>query len=304
MRSFLYCLLTAAIAACGTAKKNTMPEQKTAFDFEAHRGGRGLMPENTIPAMLNAVKIPEVVTLEMDAHITKDGQVIISHDPYFNPLITTTPDGKYLSAKEAQNILLYKMDYSEIRKYDVGMKPHPDFSRQQKLAVAKPLLSALIDSVEQLAKANNRLMLYNIEIKSKKETDNINHPEPAVFAEKLIAVLKEKNILDRSVIQSFDPRAIQFVHAHYPSIQTSFLVDKNGGDKVDEQLANIGFVPTIYSPVYTIVTKQLIDACHAKKMKVIPWTVNNAEEIQRLVNLGIDGIISDYPDLFIRIKTK
>ena len=304
MRLFLYCLLAAGVVACSTAKKNDSAQQKTSFDFEAHRGGRGLMPENTIPAMLHSIGIPEVVTLEMDAHITKDGQVIVSHDPYFNAAFTTTPDGKYLSAKEAQGILLYKMDYAEIRKYDVGMKPHPDFPKQQKLAVAKPLLSALIDSVEQFAKANHRVMQYNIEIKSKKQTDNINHPEPAVFAEKLIAVLKEKNILDRCVIQSFDARAVQVVHERYPSIKTSFLVDKNGGDKVAEQLTQLGFVPSIYSPVYTIVTKELVDACHAKNMKVVPWTVNSAEEIQRMADLGVDGVISDYPDLFKGIKTK
>jgi glycerophosphoryl diester phosphodiesterase len=304
MRILLYSLLTVTVVGCGTAKKNATVSKTAAFDFEAHRGGRGLMPENTIPAMLNAIRIPEVVTLEMDVHISKDGQVLVSHDPYFNAAITTTPDGKYLSAKEGQAILLYKMNYADIKKYDVGMKPHPDFPRQQKLAVSKPLLSVLIDSVEQFAAANHRVMLYNIEIKSKKEGDNINHPEPGVFAEKLIAVLKEKRILDRCVIQSFDPRAIQVVHQQYPSVQTSFLVDKNGADKLDEQLKKLDFLPTIYSPVYTAVTQELVDACHAKKIKIIPWTVNSAEEIQRLAGLGVDGLISDYPDLFKGIKTK
>lgn len=303
MKMFKFCLLLLGIAACGTAKKNSHVAA-ARFDFEAHRGGRGLMPENTIPAMLNAIRIPEVVTLEMDVHITKDGQVVVSHDPYFNAAITTTPDGKYLTTKEAQAILLYKMDYAEIRKYDVGMKPHADFPKQQKLPVSKPLLSILIDSVEQFAKANHRLMMYNIEIKSKKEADNINHPEPAVFAEKLIAVLKDKHVLDRSVIQSFDPRSVQVVHERYPSVQTSFLVDKNGGDKLEEQLAKLGFVPAIYSPNYAVVTKQLVDACHAKQMKVIPWTVNTTEEMQRMIDLGVDGVISDYPDLFKDVKTK
>ncbi len=273
------------------------------FDFEAHRGGRGLMPENTIVAMRNAVNIKEVQTLEMDVHITKDGQVVVSHDPYFNPLITTTPEGKYLSAQEAQKTILYQLNYADIKKYDVGMKPHPDFPRQQKTAAYKPLLVDLVDAAEAEASSKQRTIHYNIEIKSKKATDNINHPEPELFVEKLVTVLKQKKILDRCVIQSFDPRPLQVLHKNYPGIKTSFLIDRDGADKVAEQISKLGFTPDIYSPTYSTVTQQVIDACHANKMKIVPWTVNTKDEIQKLVDMGVDGIISDYPDLFSQIRS-
>jgi glycerophosphoryl diester phosphodiesterase len=296
-------LVLCVLFSCAVQKnKSTTPMQ--AFDFEAHRGGRGLMPENTIAAMRNAVGIEKVQTLEMDVVITKDGQVLVSHDPYFNANITTTPEGKYLTAAEGQKLVLYKLNYDEIKKYDVGMKPHPDFARQQKIAAQKPLLVDLIDAAETAAKEKNRTIHYNIEIKSKKTTDNTHHPEPEIFVEKLVAVLKQKNILERCVVQSFDMRPLQVLHKNYPAIKTSFLVDKDGGDQVEEQIAKLGFTPTVYSPVYTIVTQAVIDACHKNKMQIVPWTVNTKEEIQKLVDMNVDGLISDYPDLFSEIKLK
>jgi glycerophosphoryl diester phosphodiesterase len=303
MKKVLYLFIACVIVACASVKKNSMVTA-TAFDFEAHRGGRGLMPENTIAAMLNAISMKDVMTLEMDVHITKDGLVVVSHDPYFNHLITTTPEGKYLTAQEAQKTILYQLTYADIKKYDVGKKPHPDFPRQQKIAVYKPLLTELVDAAETEAKAKERTIHYNIEIKSKKATDNINHPEPELFVEKLVAVLKQKNILDRCVIQSFDPRPLQVLHKNYPKIKTSFLVDKEGGDKVLEQLGKLGFTPDIYSPTFSTVSQQVIDVCHTAKMKIVPWTVNTKEEIQKLVDMGVDGIISDYPDLFSQVKLK
>lgn len=296
-------MLLIACCACGGSRQATR-SSSAIFDFEAHRGGRGLMPENTIPAMRNAVDMPKVRTLEMDVHITKDGKVVVSHDPYFNANITTTPDGKFITAQEGQKLILYQMNYDDIRKYDVGMKPYPDFARQKKIPAGKPLLSDLVDAAEGEAKAKGRSIYYNIEIKSKKTTDNTHHPVPEVFVEKLLAVLTQKNILGRTVIQSFDVRPLQVLHEKYPSVKTSFLVDKDGGSKVNEQLEKLGFTPTVYSPVYTVVNKEVVDACHRQNMLIVPWTVNTKEEIQRLVDLGIDGVISDYPDLFENIVVK
>src|SRR4051794_38688391 len=101
------------------------------LDLQAHRGGRGLMPENTIPAMENAIDLG-VTTLEMDVVISKDNKVVVSHDPYFNEIITTTPEGAFLTKDSAPRYLLYLMPYDSIKKFDVGSKPHPDFPRQQK----------------------------------------------------------------------------------------------------------------------------------------------------------------------------
>ncbi|MBE7175217.1 MAG: glycerophosphodiester phosphodiesterase [Mucilaginibacter polytrichastri] len=264
------------------------------FDAEAHRGGRGLMPENTIPAMKDAID-RNVTTLEMDLHITKDGQVIVSHDAWFNPLITTTPDGKFLEKDEKR--LLYSMPYDSIAKYDVGLKPFPEFPRQKKMAVKKPLLSDLIDESETYAKSRKKTMWYNMEIKSSPEGDGTEHPAPEEFVEKVITLLRKKNLLGRTVIQSFDVRPLQIIHKKYPDVKLSFLTGK-GGEDVDGQLKRLGFTPFIYSPYYTLVSEASVVHCHALGMKVVPWTANKAEEIEKLKALKVDGVITDFPDLF------
>jgi len=170
------------------------------FDTEAHRGGRGLMPENTIPAMLNGLSLG-VTTLEMDAVITKDKQVILSHEPFFNHEITTRPDGGFIEEKEERKYNIYTMSYAETQQYDVGMKAHPRFRQQQKVAAAKPLLSRVIDSAEAFAiKTHRALPFYNIETKTQALTDNIYHPAPDEFVQLLMQVITEKKVAGRVII--------------------------------------------------------------------------------------------------------
>ena len=270
------------------------------LDLQGHRGARGLMPENTIPAMIKAIDLG-VTTLEMDVVISKDNKVVVSHEPYFSEIITTSPGGKYLTKEEAEDHLIYNMTYDSIMKYDVGLKPHPDFPAQQKIKVYKPLLSELIDSTEVYAEPKERKIFYNIEIKSNKETDDIRHPSPEVFANLLFDVLHQKDILDRTVIQSFDVRPLQFLHNNHPEIKLSYLGEKPGLS-LDNQLLLLGFTPDIYSPHYLMVNKNLVQDCHQKNIKIIPWTINTLDEMNKLITMGVDGIISDYPDLFVHIK--
>lgn len=275
-------------------------QQGKGLDLQAHRGGRGLMPENTIPAMKNAIDL-DVRTLEMDAVISRDNKVVISHDVYFSEVITTTPEGNFIEKKDAPGYLLYTMTYDSIRKYDVGLKPHPDFPRQKKMAAYKPLLSELIDSTEAHAKTKGHKMEYNIEIKSKEGFDGIRHPDPQHFSELLIDVLKNKKILDRTTIQSFDIRPLQYIHQKYPSISLSYLIERPG-ELLQDQMNRLGFVPNIYSPPFPIVTKELVMQCHEKGMKVIVWTVNTVDQMNSIIAMGVDGIISDYPDLFANLN--
>ena len=129
--------------------------QKPAFDVEGHRGCRGLMPENTIPAMLKALDLG-VTTLELDVVITKDNKVLVSHEPWFESEITTKPDGSFIKPGEEMQYNIFQMNYEEIVKYDVGMKPHPRFPRQQKIKAIKPLLTDLFDSVAENMKVRRR----------------------------------------------------------------------------------------------------------------------------------------------------
>ena len=292
----LIMLVIVMLTSCSTTKYAMTKTNN--IDYQAHRGGRGLMPENTITAMLSVMENPKVTTLEMDLAITKDKQVVVSHDPILNPLITTKPDGTYIKSNEINENIIYQMNYEQLQKFDVGLKSHPGFPQQKKLAVVIPTLSDLIDSVELKGADMGRKMFYNIEIKSVDGKDIIEHPAPEEFVELVVNLIKQKNIINRTTIQSFDLRPLKVLHEKYPTIQTAYLVEgKNTGD-VKMKLDLIGFTPSIYSPEYKYVTKETVDYCHAHKMKIIPWTVNTKKDMDVLIALGVDGIITDYPNLF------
>ncbi|MBC7745097.1 MAG: glycerophosphodiester phosphodiesterase [Flavobacterium sp.] len=265
------------------------------FDTEGHRGARGLMPENTIPAMLKAID-QGVTTLEMDVHITADRKVILSHDAHINSLFTLNADGKEISEGEAKSLAFYKMQYAAISQYDVGSKYYKNFPRQQKIKTQIPLLSQLVDSVQNyLAKNNKAQVFYNIETKSKPDGDHIFHPEPETFVKLIMDVIKKKKLTQWVIIQSFDPRTLQAVHEKYQNVRTSLLIE-NG--TLESNLKKLNFLPSIYSPNAKLVTAELVKECHKKNLKIVPWTVNTKKEIEDLKFLGVDGIISDFPDLF------
>jgi glycerophosphoryl diester phosphodiesterase len=270
--------------------------QAIPFDKEGHRGCRGLMPENTIPAMMHAIDLG-VTTLEMDVHITKDSLVVLSHDPWMNPVTTTKPNGSYMDADEPRYIL-YNMTYDSISRFDVGYKPYPLFPQQQKLHVAKPLLTTLIDSVEAYCRQQNKHVFYNIEIKSSLSGDNVYHPGPEKYTDLLMHVLQEKGISKYAIIQSFDVRPLQYLHTKYPYMQTSLLVDGTDHRPLGEVIGSLGFTPAIYSPNYALVTDSLVQDCHQKGIRVLPWTVNDIATMKRLKAMGVDGLISDYPNLY------
>lgn len=296
MKGFACISLVVLVLAC-TGPKRTREWRSIKFDKEGHRGARGLMPENTIPAMYAAID-EGVNTLELDLHISKDKQVVVSHDPYFNELITTTPEGKFLSKEESRKRLLYNMNYDSIRKYDVGLKPHPDFPHQQHIAVYKPLLASLIDSSEFYARAKRRTIGYNVEIKSKEQTDLINHPAIPEFVDLVVTVLQQKKITGRTIIQSFDLRPLQYLHRRYPQLQTSLLLEAKEKGSVNDFVKLLGFTPSVISPNLALVTQEFVDDCHKLNIRIIPWTVNKLEDMKRLKSLGVDGIITDYPNLF------
>lgn len=308
-KQFLKILVTGLIfMACNSSKNNTINSQSKNtvenkalpgdFDKEGHRGCRGLMPENTIPAMLNAIGLG-VTTLEMDVCISKDKKVFLSHEAFFNHEITTKPDGGFIEEKEEKTFNMYQMNYAEIMKYDVGMKPHPRFPDQQKMKAVKPLLSDLFKAVSEYMVTRRRpFPFFNIETKCSPETDNKFHPAPAEFVELLMKEIKDGGMEDLVIIQSFDYRTLQYLHQHYPAIKTAMLVEANSKSSFRKQMKDIGFTPTIYSPEAIMVIPDLIKDCHDLNMKIIPWTVNDKRKIAELKAMGVDGIITDYPNLF------
>lgn len=265
------------------------------LDRQGHRGTRGLMPENTIPAMKKALDLG-VQTLELDVVISRDKQVVVSHDNYMSADITTKPDGTPVTPDEQKNINLYQLTYDQIRKYDVGRKPHPQFPQQQNMRAYKPLLAELIDSVEAYAKAKQLPQpRYNIEIKMSPATDDTYHPGVAEFVGLVMPICQQK-LGTRYNVQSFDARPLQLIHKQYPTVALAYLTAN--AKSVQENLTTLGFTPQTYSPYYKAVTAETVKTCHDKGMTIIPWTVNTKPEIDQLVQLGVDGIITDYPNLF------
>jgi glycerophosphoryl diester phosphodiesterase len=287
------------MATCIAQKTQTVKNEPfPAFDREAHRGGRGLMPENTIPAMLNTVDLG-IESLEMDTHITTDGKVIVSHDESINPLFSLSPDGKEIPAGDNKKYVFYQMNYVDIAKFDVGLKPYSAFPQQKKMKVAIPLLADLIDSVEHHIKVTGkRHLFYNIETKSSAKGDGVANPDPETFVKLLMDVIEQKGITKWVVIQSFDKRTIQIINKKYPGVRTSWLV---GNTKTTaENLADLGFKPFIYSPAFKMVTPDVVKECHAQGIKVLPWTPDTKADIDALKAMGVDGIITDYPNLYFQ----
>ena len=303
MKKIILSISLLLIFGCMTNKKiNYSPSGLGGFDFEGHRGCRGLMPENSIPAFKKAIDL-QVTTLEMDAVITKDKQVIISHEPFFNHEITTKPDGSFVNEKEERTLNIFKMDYAETQTFDVGAKPHPRFPNQQKIAVHKPRLADVIDSAEAYtARLSSQPIRYNIETKSTVATDGIYHPNPDEFVELIMAVIKKKKVEERVIIQSFDIRTLQYLHQHYPSIKTAYLFEPPSNKSFAERLKDLGFIPTIYSPDESLVTILVVKQCKDLGIKLIPWTINEVKRMKELKQMGVDGMISDFPNLYAELK--
>jgi glycerophosphoryl diester phosphodiesterase len=266
------------------------------FYKEGHRGTRGLMPENTIPSMKKAIEDGANV-IEVDIQISKDRKVLVAHDAYINRQFSLLPDGGDIPESDANKYILYQLPYDSIRKFDVGSKHHPGFPQQKKLKTYIPLLAELIDSVEQFTTGKGfPPVIYNIEIKSRPDQDGLYQPLPSELIRLVMEVVNSKNIGNRFYIQSFDIRQIQEVHTRYTHVATGFLTS-NREASLEENLKNIGFIPQIYSPQYKLATEELVEKCHEQGMKFIPWTVNTVEEMKALKELGVDGIITDYPNL-------
>ena len=264
-------------------------------DVQAHRGGAGLMPENTIEAMKHALDMG-VNTLELDLQVSKDGLVVVSHDPYFHHRYAIRPDGSHVE-KDDPKEYIYTMPYSEVAKYDVGSRPSEVWPEKACIKTVKPLANDLIDFVENYTKENGLSPVrYNIEIKSKDAAgEGQNWPTYDRFVSECCKFLHSKQLDDRLVVQSFDVRALNYMHEKYPEFILSYLVDANAPD-FDTYMGYLKFTPQWLSPHHTITDEALVQKCREKGIKLVPWTVDKPEDIKRILDLGVEAIISNYPD--------
>lgn len=243
--------------------------------------------------LISAVE-KRVPVLELDVVVSKDQKVVVSHEPFMSSIFTLTPNGDSIPREKEASFNLYQMNYDSIRKFDVGSKGNLLFPEQQKVKTYKPLLSEVIDSVESfIASEGLKPVKYNIELKSVEAEYGINQPYPEEFIELVMKVVKEKKISKKVIIQSFDPAILNLMNKKHPEIPLAFLVSKEG---IQRNLSLLDFTPNIYSPHYLLVNKKFVDSIKGLNVALIPWTVNEPGDIQRMIELEVDGIISDYPE--------
>ena len=290
-----------------------------AFDIEAHRGGRALFPENTLPAFANALSMG-VDTLELDIGVTRDGAIVVSHERGLNPDLARNPDGVYVAPP---GIPFVQMPLEEVRQYDVGqIRPGSTYAAQfpDQLIMPGTPIPTLREVIDLVRKSGDRHVRLNIETKI-----DPNHPDespdPQRFVTLLLDLLGREKFSDRVMVQSFDWRTLQLVQKLAPAIPTVYLTLQRGKaptvfpDKASNWTA--GFNPAehqnslpraikaaggaIWSPYFGDVNPALISEAHALALKVVVWTVNKPADIARMIDIGVDGIISDHPDLLRKV---
>ena len=293
--------------------------QAVGFDLEAHRGGRALLPENTLPAFANALSMG-VDTLELDVGVTADGEIVVSHERGLNPDLARGADGAYIAAPGTP---LVKLRLDEVRTYDVGqIRPNSAYAKQfpDQRAMPGTRIPTLRELFALVRKSGNSRVRFNIETKI-----DPNHQDdtldPQAFVTKLLGLIETEAFSDRVLIQSFDWRTLQLVQQRAPKIPTVYLTLQRGSgqtvalDKATSWTA--GFSPAdhggslprtikaaggaIWSPYFGDVTATLVTEAHALGLRVVVWTVNKREDMARMIELGVDGIISDRPDLLRQV---
>jgi len=296
-----------------------------AFDLQGHRGARGLLPENTLPAFALALSLG-VTTLELDTGLTRDDVVVICHDPRLNPAITREPDGRWLGQTGPA---IRSLTYAELQKYDVGrIDPASPYART--LADQQPLdgtrIPRLADLFALVARSGNADVRFNIETKlTPLDPDATAAPEP--FARALIREIRGAGLAARATIQSFDWRTLQVVQQEAPDIATVYLTFQRNPatanipkDAAEPTPWSAGFnlaayggsLPRmvraaggrIWSPFHGDLTED--DLAEAKRLgiRVVVWTVNARDDMVKLIVRGVDGIITDRPDLLRQVMAE
>lgn len=288
-----------------------------ALDTQGHRGARGLLPENTLPAFARALD-SGVTTLELDCGVTRDGIVVITHDPALNPDITRDASGRWL---EAPTSTILSLTYDELQRYDVGrLKPGTAYA--QRFLNQKPIdgtrIPRLADLFALVRSRGNERVRFNIETKisplAPAETLG-----PDAFVRALLAEIRKAGLDSRVTIQSFDWRTLVLVQKAAPGIPTVYLTSERSSphNVADGSRWTAGYRPNafggslprmikaaggaIWSPNFNDLTEERVREAQALGLKVIAWTVNSEGDMRRLIGWRVDGIISDDPEMLVRV---
>ncbi|MFO1162739.1 MAG: glycerophosphodiester phosphodiesterase [Reyranellaceae bacterium] len=283
-----------------------------AFDLQGHRGARGLAPENTLAAFRTGIALG-VTTLETDLAVTSDGVLVISHDPMLNPDLVRGPDGKWLTTSGPP---IRTLSAAELAQYDIG-RINPESRYAKQFPEQKPADGERFPTLGQLFALGGPAMGFNIEIKTDPTKPDLTL-DPEHFAALVVKAVQEGKAGDRTTIQSFDWRGLLAARRLAPDIATSCLsIETNTMDTVQRAAGQPspwlggldlqvhgGSLPrlakaagcAVWSPFWRNVTPEAVKEAQGLGLKVIPWTVNDPSEMARLIGLGVDGLITDYPD--------
>ena len=298
MRNLLIFIALLACVQCGQQSTSDVSDEGGSLDLQGHRGMRGLFPENSILGFLKALELG-VNTLELDIVMSGDTQLVVSHEPFISSAICQYPGGRQIPKETEKELNMYHMTYNEIKAFDCGSLLNQDFLLQEKSRVSKPLLTEVLDTVEQVATAKGQLIHYNIELKSELALEGIYHPEVAVFCEAAYQAINNQVDWPRITIQSFDFRILRYFNKHYPEVQLALLIENELSWELN--IDSLGFKPEIYSCDYALLSAETISELQEINMKVIPWTVNDSIDMRQLIHWGVNGLITDYPNIALQI---
>ena len=287
-----------------------------SFDLQGHRGARGLRPENTLLAFAEALRLG-VSTLELDLGLTRDGVLVVGHDPRLSGDVARGPDGRFV---EGVGPAISFLTYDEVQRYDVGrLRPGSAYAARfpEQKGADGVRMPRLADVVALAERAGNRSVRFNVEIKVDPRDPEATAP-PAAFADAVVRFVRDRGLASRVTIQSFDWRSLGRVREVAPEIERSCLTSEQPGDDTVqaglpgprawlgglEPRAFAGSVPRlvaaaqcqVWSPDFHDVSRERVREAHALGVTVLPWTCNEPADMERLMDLGVDGMITDYPD--------
>ena len=258
-----------------------------SLDIQGHRGARGHLPENTLPAFSLAIEMG-VNTLELDVGVTRDGVVVVHHDRRLNPDVARGPDGQWVKWPTPT---IHSLAFAELERYDVGrLRPGSEYAAH--FPHQQPVDGTRVPRLSDVFELGKRTAVrFNIEVKVlPSHPDETLPPEP--FAQAVVAEVRKGAMQKRSTIQSFDWRAVKGVEREAPEIATAYLAEARDAEVAKAHAAGA----KTWSPDFRALTKDKLERAHAAGMRVVVWTVNEPHDIARLIEWGVDGIISDYPD--------
>ena len=270
---------------------------KKQIDIQGHRGCRGLLPENSLPAFDKAIDLG-VHTLELDIAITKENEVVVSHEPFMSHTICYNPEGVEISESMDMKYNLYEMTHEEIKQFDCGSKIHPLYTNQKRIKTYKPLLA----EVFELVKSKNSNVNFNIEIKSEPKYYGSFTPQPEAYVKLVLDEIIEHKMFNRVNLQSFDLAILEEIHIQSHQMKVALLVDAD--EIIENKLKALSYKPEIISPYYQLLSANVVLDYQQQGFQIIPWTINKEKDMKKMIEWRVDGIITDFPNKLIQILKK